>query len=70
MTSTAPPTNPDGVRLPGTQLHLFKEGYDDRWTYPVDVRLFTLPSDPRKTFHDFCAFCKIESPPPVQGVIT
>jgi len=65
----APHTNPDGTRLAGTHIHLFKEGYDDKWAYPADSRKFTLLSDQGKTFHDFCAFCKIESPPPVQGVI-
>jgi hypothetical protein len=66
----APHTNPDGVGLWGTHLHLFKEGYDDKWAYAVDSKTFTLLSDPGKTLHDFCAFCKIESPPPIQGVIT
>jgi len=42
---------------------------DDRWAYPVDSNTFTLLSDPGTTFQEFCAFCKIESPPPVQGVI-
>jgi hypothetical protein len=65
----APHTNPDGQRLSGTHLHLFREGYDDRWAYPVDSNTFTLLSDPTTTFHEFCVFCKIESPPPVQGVI-
>jgi Family of unknown function (DUF6978) len=65
----APHTNPDGQRLSGTHLHLFREGYDDRWAYPADAGAFTLLNDPGKTFQDFCAFCKIESPPPVQGVI-
>jgi hypothetical protein len=65
----APHTNPDGQRLSGTHLHLFKEGYDDRWAYPVDPNTFTLVNDPGKTFQEFCAFCNIESPPPVQGVI-
>jgi uncharacterized protein DUF6978 len=65
----APHTNPDGQRLPGTHLHLFREDYDDRWAYPVDANMFTLLSDPGTTFQEFCAFCKIESPPPVQGVI-
>jgi hypothetical protein len=41
----APHTNPDGVSLPGTHLHLFREGYDDRWAYPVDPSLFTLLGD-------------------------
>lgn len=65
----APHTNPDGGRLPGTHVHLFQEGYDDKWAYPIDPAIFSRLSDPAQTFHDFCAFCKIESPPPVQGVI-
>jgi len=65
----APHTNPDGQRLSGTHLHLFREGYDDRWAFPVDPAAFTLLSDPGTTFQEFCAFCRIESPPPVQGVI-
>ena len=65
----APHTNPDGERLAGTHMHLFKEGFDDKWAYPVDSSISML-SDPGKTFHDFCAYCRIESPPPVQGVIT
>ena len=65
----APHTNPDGERLSGTHLHLFKEGFDDKWAHAVDRALFTVLSDPGKTFHDFCAFCKIETPPSVQGGI-
>jgi hypothetical protein len=65
----APHTNPDGVPLPGTHIHLFKEGYEDKWAYSLDPAVFTLLSDPGKTLHDFCFFCRIESPPPVQGVI-
>ncbi len=64
----APHTNPDGTRLSGAHVHLFKEGYDDKWAYPADRKKFTLLSDPGTTFHDFCAYCNIESPPPVQGV--
>lgn len=65
----APHTNPDGEQLSGTHLHLFKEGYDDKWAFPVDVSQFTMLDDPGTTFQEFCAFCKIETPPPVQGVI-
>ncbi len=65
----APHTNPDGERLSGTHLHLFKEGFDDKWAFPVDGERFPTLSDPGGLFHDFCAFCNIESPPPVQGVI-
>jgi hypothetical protein len=66
----APHTNPDGERLAGTHLHIFREGFDDRWAFPVDIKAFTLLDDPGTTFQEFCVFCNIESPPPVQGVIT
>ena len=65
----APHTNPDGQQLSGTHVHLFREGYEDKWAIPVDLGQFTLLTDPGTTFQEFCAFCKIESPPPVQGVI-
>ncbi|MGD0221556.1 MAG: hypothetical protein ABSF71_04410 [Terriglobia bacterium] len=65
----APHTNPDGERLAGTHLHLFREGYDDKWAYPVDPTMFPILSDPGATFHEFCAFCNIEALPPVQGVM-
>jgi hypothetical protein len=65
----APHTNPDGKRLPGTHLHIFKEGYDDKWAYRIDNTLFSMIQDPATTFGEFCAFCHIESPPPFQGVI-
>jgi len=62
-------TNPDGQMIEGTHLHLFREGYDDKWAYPVNADVFTLLTDPGTTFQEFCAFCNIESPPSVQGVI-
>ncbi len=65
----APHTNPDGQKMSGTHLHLFREGYDDRWAFPIDPHAFTLLSDPGTTLKEFCTFCNIESPPPVQGVI-
>ena len=27
----SPHTNPDGAQLGGTHLHLYREGYEDRW---------------------------------------
>jgi hypothetical protein len=65
----APHTNPDGQKLSGTHLHVFKEGFDDKWAYPIDSATFTTLTDPGTTFQEFCSFCKIESPPSVQGTI-
>ncbi len=65
----APHTNPDGEQVSGTHLHLFREGYDDKWAYPIDSARFTLLSDLGATFQEFCAFCNIVASPPFQGII-
>jgi len=65
----APHTNPDGTTLLGTHLHIFREGYDDRWALAVDPDKFSSVDDPGKTFQEFCAFCNIEGAPPIQEVI-
>jgi len=31
----APHTNPDGQTFSGSHLHVFREGYDDRWAFPI-----------------------------------
>ena len=58
----APHTNPDGQRLSGTHLHLFREGYDDRWAYPVDRNTFTLLSDPGTTFQESVSYTHLTLP--------
>jgi hypothetical protein len=63
----APHTNPDGARLAGTHIHLYREGYDDKWAYPVDAVRFTNLADTRKSFEDFCAYCNIQGVPPFQA---
>lgn len=33
---TKPHTNPDGVTISGTHLHVYREGYLDAWAYELD----------------------------------
>lgn len=63
----APHTNPDGTRLPGTHLHLYREGYDDKWAQPLDPGRFPDTTDVRRAFEGFCAFCSIRDTPPFQA---
>jgi len=65
----APHTNPDGVRIGGTHLHLYREGYEDKWAYPLDRAQFTKPSDIQQAFRDFCGYCHIETIPPFQEAL-
>jgi hypothetical protein len=62
----APHTNPDGARLGGTHLHLYREGYEDKWAYPLNTNEFSDPGNIRQTLEDFCNFCHIEEVPPFQ----
>jgi hypothetical protein len=63
----APHTNPDGTRLGGTHLHLYREGYEDRWAFSVDPNEFADMADVRLAFDYFCRYCRIEGVPPFQA---
>jgi hypothetical protein len=65
----APHTNPDGQRMAGTHIHLYKEGYEDKWAYPVDSAKFKNLTDPQQVYDDFCIFCNIVQPSPTQGAL-
>lgn len=58
----APHTNPDGQRIPSPHLHLFREGFDDKWAVPLDPTQFRDPNDLGQAFVDFCRLCSIELP--------
>jgi hypothetical protein len=62
----SPHTNPDGTRMDGTHLHIYREGYEDKWAVPVDRALFTNLADAARTLGDFCGYCNIGEVPPIQ----
>lgn len=51
-----------GQALPPPHLHLYVEGYLDKWAVPLPED-FTDPSDLFGTFQEFCAFCNIKLVP-------
>lgn len=58
----APHTNPDGELIPSPHLHVYREGYDDKWAYPLDPSQFVNPHDLAVALVDFCRFCAIDPP--------
>lgn len=62
----SPHTNPDGEMISGTHIHIYKEGYEDRWAYPLNTDDFKDPSNIWQSFIDFCSYCNISNPPPIQ----
>lgn len=55
--------NPDEQEIPSPHVHLYREGYGDRWAYPIASENFTQPTDHWQTLVDFMRFCNITRPP-------
>ena len=59
----APHRNPDDEEIPVPHLHVYREGYGDKWAIPVPADLFRTADDVWMTFEDFMRFCNITQPP-------
>ncbi len=59
----APHRNPDEVEVPCPHLHIYREGYGDKWATPAPVSSFPAPHDLWQSLQDFMAFCHIVQPP-------
>jgi hypothetical protein len=54
-----PHTNPDGEEIPSPHLHLYREGYGDKWAMVLPIDKFSQISDLRQTLEDFMCYCNI-----------
>lgn len=68
-----PHRNPDGEELGSNHLHIYREGYGDKWAQPVPKDIFSHLEHPGRTLEDFMRFCNVVDPPNIQlglGLIT
>jgi len=63
----APHQNPDGEVVPCPHLHIYREGYGDKWAYAIPEGKFGDLSNLFKTLQDFMAECNIVEAPNMQG---
>jgi hypothetical protein len=61
-------TNPDGEVIPCPHLHIYREGYGDKWAETLPPG-FLSPNNLIATLEHFWSFCNITDVPPIQGVI-
>ena len=67
----APHRNPDGEEIPVPHLHVYREGYGDKWAIRVPTDRFRAPDQARVTYDDFLRFCNVMQPPYMQwGLFT
>jgi len=66
-----PHRNPDDEDVPAPHLHLFREGFGDKWAYPAPTDKFTNLDDLWQTLTEFMAYCNItKTPNIVKGLFT
>jgi len=65
----SPHMNPDGQVVYGSHLHLYREGYGDKWASPVDATVFTDPADPVLSLRQFLRFLNVRTIPVIQALL-
>jgi len=57
--NSRPHRNPDNQEMPGSHLHLYREGYHDKWAFPVPEDKFLNVSDLYETLQPCTKHCNI-----------
>ncbi len=61
-----PHRNPDNQEIPAPHLHVYREGFGDKWAVPLPAAHFPNINDPWQTLHDFMKYCNIVEPPNIE----
>ena len=63
--------NPDGEEIPYPHLHIYREGYSDKWAVPIPTHDFPNIHDHWQTLQDFMKYCNITDKPKItKGLFT
>jgi hypothetical protein len=63
--------NPDDSEVGAPHLHVYREGYGDKWASPVPQDKFPGLADLWETLVDFMIYCNISEPPKIRkGLFT
>jgi len=67
----APHRNPDGEEINSPHLHVYREGFGDKWAFPVPRDDFPRLADAWATLEDFMRFCNVVKQPNIErGLFT
>lgn len=67
----SPHRNPDGEEIGSPHLHVYREGFGDKWAYPPPMDRFADLADSWRTLEDFVQFCNVVEPPVIRrGLFT
>jgi hypothetical protein len=67
----APHRNPDDEEIAVPHMHVYREGYGDKWAVPVPADRFSDLTSVWVTLEEFMRFCSITLPPHIErGLFT
>jgi hypothetical protein len=61
-----PHRNPDGEEVPCPHVHMYREGYADKWAYPAPSEQYPDLGDLFSALEAFMRHCNITVPPPIE----
>jgi hypothetical protein len=61
-----PHRNPDGEVVDCPHIHVYREGYADKWAKPLPLEQFENPTDLARTLRDFLEYCNVGEVPEIQ----
>jgi hypothetical protein len=59
----SPHRNPDGTEVGVPHIHLYKEGFADKWAYTIPDGVFKNLDDPMQILADFMTYCNVVNQP-------
>lgn len=62
----APHRNPDNAEIPAPHLHVYREGYGDKWAIPAPLHQFPDVNDIQQTLQAFMQFINVTDPPNIR----
>ena len=62
----APHRNPDGIEIPCPHLHIYREGFGDKWATPAPVARYRNTQDLYSTLWEFMDHCNVLQPPQIE----
>lgn len=62
----APHRNPDGEEIACPHLHVYREGFGDKWAVSAPADKFTKLGNLWVTLQDFMNYCNITKPPMIE----
>jgi hypothetical protein len=61
--------NPDDTEIPTPHIHLYREGFADKWAFKIPSEAFRNLTDQWDTLQDFMAFCHVTRKPNILKVM-